>query len=141
MEKIDEVYIILDDKPGSFGKMARILKKKRISIYGIGLFIDTARIHVSHPEKAVEALTAEGYQADLHSVLRVMLPNHAGALLDMTKKLGNADININYLSFLSETYSTNDIGFTHLIAFVESTGSTEIIHQRVALHKILPARI
>ena len=97
MEKIDEVYIILDDKPGSFGKMARILKKKRISIYGIGLFIDTARIHVSHPEKAVEALTAEGYQADLHSVLRVMLPNHAGALLDMTKKLGNADININYL--------------------------------------------
>ena len=97
MEKIDEVYIILDNIPGSFGKMARTLKKKRISIYGIGLFIDTARIHVSHPAKAVEALTAEGYQADLHSVLRVMLPNHAGALLDMTQKLGNADININYL--------------------------------------------
>jgi hypothetical protein len=97
MEPIQEIYVLLEDKPGTIGKLTRILKKKRISIYGIGLFIDTARIHVSHPEKALETLLENNFQVELHPVLRIVLPNKQGAMAEMTQKLGNAGININYL--------------------------------------------
>ena len=97
MEKIREVFVVLDDKPGSLAQLTRILKKNRISIFGIGLFIDSARLHVSHPEKALKAIVENGLQADLHDVLRVKLPNREGALAELTQKLKNAEINIIYL--------------------------------------------
>lgn len=97
MEKITELFVLLEDKPGSIGELTRALKKKRISIYAVGLFIDTARLHVSHPEKALEALQSLGYQAELRDVLKVLLPNRQGALMDLTQKIGNAGINIKYM--------------------------------------------
>jgi len=97
MNKILELFVILDDKPGSISELTRILKKKRVSIYAIGLFIDTARLLVSHPEKALEAIQQNNYQAELREVLRVQLPNKQGALMDLTQKFANAKINIKYL--------------------------------------------
>jgi hypothetical protein len=97
MQKISELYILLDDRPGTVGELTRILKKKKISIYGIGLFIDTARLHVSDPEKAFEAVQEKGYVVELRDVLRVELPNKPGALMELTQKIGNAGININNL--------------------------------------------
>jgi hypothetical protein len=97
MEKIREVFVILEDKPGKISDLARILKKKQISIYAIGLFIDTARLHVSDPEEAVKVILENDYQAELRDVLRLLLPNRVGAILELTQKLGNAGINIIYL--------------------------------------------
>jgi hypothetical protein len=97
MEKISEVFVLLDDRPGSVGEMTRILKKKKISIFGIGLFIDTARLHVSDPQLASSALQDEGYQVDLRDVLRVEMDNKPGVLAELTQKIGNAGINIIYL--------------------------------------------
>lgn len=97
MDTILELFVILDDKPGSISELTRILKKKRISIFAIGLFIDTARLYVSHPDKALEAIQENNYQAELREVLRVQLPNRQGALMDLTQKLANAKINIIYL--------------------------------------------
>ena len=97
MDKILELFVILEDKPGSISELTRILKKKRISIFAIGLFIDTARLYVSHPEKALEAIQQNNYQAELREVLRIQLPNRQGALMDLTQKLANAKINIKYM--------------------------------------------
>jgi len=97
MEKFTELFVLLDDKPGSIGDLTRIFKKKKISIFAIGLFIDTARILVSTPEKALELVQDLGYQAELREVLGLILPNHQGALMELTQKLGNAGINIKYL--------------------------------------------
>jgi len=97
MEKISEVFVILEDKPGSIAELTRILKKKRISIYAIGLFIDTARLHVSHPEEALAAIQENGYQAEIREVLRIDLPNRLGAMMELTQKFSNAGINIMYL--------------------------------------------
>ena len=80
MEIISEVFVILEDTPGSISELTRVIKKKRISIYAIGLFIDTARLHVSDPEKALEAIQANGYQAELRDVIRIVLPNHQGTV-------------------------------------------------------------
>ncbi len=97
MDTILELFVILDDKPGSISELTRILKKKRVSIFAIGLFIDTARLYVSHPEKALEAIQVNNCQAELREVLMVQLPNRQGALMDLTQKLANAKINIKYL--------------------------------------------
>ena len=97
MDKILELFVILEDKPGSISELTRILKKKRISIFAIGLFIDTARLYVSHPDKALDAIQQNNYQAELREVLRVQLPNKQGALMDLTQKFANAKINIKYM--------------------------------------------
>lgn len=97
MEKITELFIIVDDSPGAFGEISRLLKKKRISIYAVGLFGDTARLYVSHPDLAMSMMEEAGYQAELREVLRVMMPNKPGTLMELSTKLGNAGINIKYL--------------------------------------------
>lgn len=97
MEKIQEVFVVLENTPGAAGEMARLLKKKNIDIYAIAMFIDFARMHVSNPQKTLEALLANGYQAELREALRVQLPNQKGNFMALTQKLGNAGINIDYL--------------------------------------------
>lgn len=97
MEKIQELFVVLDNQPRAAGELFRVLKKKRISIYAVGLFLDTARLYVSDPENALEVLKEHGYAVDTRQVLRVILPNRRGALMDLTMKLGNAGINIEYL--------------------------------------------
>ena len=96
MKKIKEIFVLLDDKPGTIGALCRILKKKRIPIYAIGVFIDTARLYVTDPELASAALAEHGYTAEIREVLRVDLPNRTGAMMELTTKLGNAGINIKY---------------------------------------------
>ena len=97
MKKITELFVLLDDKPGSVYELTRVLKKKKINIEAIGLFIDTARLLVSRPEEARKALQEHGYQADVREVLSVELPNRQGILMEVTQKLSNAGINIIYL--------------------------------------------
>lgn len=96
MKKVQEVFVVLENKPGTTGKVFRILKKKRIAIYAVGVFTDTARLYVSRPAAALKALEENGYETEMRDVLRVDLPNRVGALMEMTAKLGNADINIEY---------------------------------------------
>ena len=89
--------MVLEDRPGTLGALSRVLKKKGISIYAIGVFNDTARLYVSDPAKGQEALKEHGYAVELAEVLRVVLPNRQGAMMELTMKLGNAGINIKYL--------------------------------------------
>ncbi len=97
MRKTSQVFVVLENQPGSASKMCRILQKKKISIYGIAMFIDSARLHVNAPQKALEALQENGYTAEIREVLVVRLPNRQGALFELTNKLANAGINIEYL--------------------------------------------
>ena len=97
MQKISELYVILEDTPGTVSELLRILKKKKISIYAVGLFIDTARLHVSDPEKGLEVVQENGYVVELRDVIRLELPNKPGILYEIAHKIANAGININNL--------------------------------------------
>ena len=97
MQKISELYVILEDIPGTVSELLRILKKKNISIYAVGLFIDTARLHVSDPQKGLEVVQESGYVVELREVIRVKLPNKPGVLYEIAHKVANAGININNL--------------------------------------------
>ena len=97
MERITEIFVLLEDKPGTIYDLTRILKKRRVNIVAIGLFIDTARLFVDAPDKALHAIKEQGYQAEAREVLSVYLPNQPGVLMDLTQKMSNAGINIKYL--------------------------------------------
>lgn len=109
MEKINELYVVVENRPNTAGELFRILKKRNISIYAVGIFQDTARLYVSDPEKAVKALQENNYVVEEREVLQVLLPNRLGALLELTVKLGNAGINIEYLYGALEPSQDNGI--------------------------------
>ena len=97
MEKITELYVIIENSPNAAGNLFRLLKKKRIAIYAVGIFQDTARLYVSDPGKTMSVLQEMNYIVEEREVLAVGLPNRTGALMELTMKLGNARINIGYL--------------------------------------------
>lgn len=97
MQKIKELYVVIENKPNSAGELFRVLKKKNISIYGVGIFLDTARLYVSDSREALKVLQDHNYVVEEREVFAVELPNRQGALMELTMKLGNAKINIEYL--------------------------------------------
>ena len=97
MQQISELYVLLEDVPGTVSELLRILKKNKISIYAVGLFIDTARILVSNPQKGLEVIQEHGYVVELRDVIRVELTNRPGAIYEIAHKVANAGININNL--------------------------------------------
>jgi len=97
MQKIKELYVVIENRPNSAGELFRVLKKKKISIYGVGIFLDTARLYVSDSREALSVLQDHNYVVEEREVFAVELPNRQGALMELTMKLGNAKINIEYL--------------------------------------------
>jgi hypothetical protein len=110
MERVSEVFVVLEDQPGSIGGLCRVLKKKGINILAIGVFYDAARLHVDDTAKAVEVLQENDFQTEKRDVLRVTMPNKPGMLLQLTEKLGKAGINIKYLySTLSQEQASGTV--------------------------------
>ena len=97
MEKITELYVIIENQPNAAGNLFRLLKKKNIAVYAVGVFQDTARLYVSDPPKTISLLHDLNYVVEEREVLAISLPNKTGALMDLTMKLGNAKINIEYM--------------------------------------------
>ena len=97
MEKITEFFVILENQPNAAGNLFRVLKKKNVAVYAVGLFQDTARLYVSDTRRTLALLQDLNYEVEEREVIAVSLPNKKGALMDLTMKLGNAGINIEYL--------------------------------------------
>jgi hypothetical protein len=97
MKKIKELYIVIEDRPNSAGDLFRLLKKRNISVYAVGIFLDAARLYVSNSVKALRLLQENNYVVEEREVLMIDLPNKEGALMELTMKLGKAGINIDYL--------------------------------------------
>jgi len=96
METIAEIYVVLENKPGTLGELCSHLAENGINIEAIGVFQDTAKLYVKAVNKAVKLLTRLNYETELRDVLLVELENRPGALADVTSKLGNKGINIEY---------------------------------------------
>jgi len=96
MEKITEIFVILENKPGVLGELCSYLAENGINIDAIGVFQDTAKLYVKNVNKAVKLLSRLNYETELRDVLLVELENRPGALGDITTKLSNKGINIEY---------------------------------------------
>jgi hypothetical protein len=96
MERVTEIYVILENKPSVLGDLCSHLAENGINIDSIGVFHDTAKIVVSNLNKALKLLGKLNYITEQRDVLRVDLENRPGALAELTTKLGDEGINIDY---------------------------------------------
>ncbi len=96
MERITEIYVVLENRPSTLGELCSHLAENDINIEAIGVFHDTAKLYVKNVTKAVKILNKLNYPTDLRDVLKIDLENRPGALGEITTKLGNKGINIEY---------------------------------------------
>ncbi len=96
MERITEIFVVLENRPSTLGELCRDLNKNGINIESIGVFHDTAKLLVKNNTKAIKVLNKLDYVSELRDVLRVDLENKPGTLAELTSKLGDKGINIEY---------------------------------------------
>ncbi len=96
VERITEIYVILENKPSQLGDLCSFLAENEINVDAIGVFHDTAKLVVQQLNKAVKLLAKLNYTTELRDVLRIDLENRPGALAELTMKLGDEGINIEY---------------------------------------------
>jgi hypothetical protein len=96
MEKITEIFVVLENKPSTLGDLCGCLSENSINIEAIGLFQDSAKLYVKNLNKAIKILTKYNYEIETREVLRVDLEHRPGALADVAALLGNKGINIEY---------------------------------------------
>ena len=96
MERITEIFVVLENRPSTLGEMCSHLAENGINIESIGVFQDTAKLYVKNTSKAMKILSKLDYTTEMRDVLRVELENRPGALAEVTSKLGNKGINIEY---------------------------------------------
>jgi len=97
MDRIQELYVILDDKPGALGEMCDVLAKDKINIETIGVFGDSAKLLVKDLERAKKILENNNYTVEIRDVLRVVLKNKPGELAYIVSRISHIGINIDYL--------------------------------------------
>ncbi len=96
MERITEIFVVLENKPSTLGDLCSHLAENSINIDAIGVFQDAAKLLVNNVNKAMKILSKLDYTTELRDVLLVQLENRPGALAEMATKLGNKGVNIEY---------------------------------------------
>lgn len=96
MERIPELFVVVDNRPGALGELLSVLAKEKINIEAVGLFQDIAKLSVSELSRARNALLRANFQVEVRDVLRVDLNNKPGAFAFIASRLGNAGLNIDY---------------------------------------------
>jgi hypothetical protein len=97
---LKQITVFLENDKGRLAGMAKALADAGISMTALTI-ADTAdygvaRILVSTPDKAKEALTAAGYRSKLVDVAAVEIPNVAGSLAKLLAAFDDAGINLEY---------------------------------------------
>ena len=96
MERITEIFVVLENIPSMLGELLSHLAENSINIEAVGVFQDTAKLYIKNINKAMKVLDKLDYTTELRDVIKVELENRPGALADVTAKLGNKGINIEY---------------------------------------------
>ena len=96
MEKIIELFVVVENRPGALGELLGCLGREKVNIEAIGLFQDVAKLSVSDVNMAAKALRLGNYQIEQREVLRLNLDNKPGSFAMVASRLGAAGINIDY---------------------------------------------
>ena len=119
---VKQVTVFIGNKEGRIEKVTEVLKTNGINISSLSLAesvdFGLLRLIVSDPEKAKDALKAEGLSARLSDVIAVEISNKAGSLHELLTAL--VDFNIEYMYVLSSSDTASMIMKIKDIAGAES---------------------
>ncbi|MHA1805849.1 MAG: ACT domain-containing protein [Promethearchaeota archaeon] len=98
---LKQISVFLDNAPGELAKFTKILMEEGINLRAITV-AETAdfgilRILVDNVEECMKILKDANYLVSLTDVIAVEVPDRPGGLHEITKILGDAHINIEYV--------------------------------------------
>lgn len=95
-----QIAVFLDDRPGTLSEVTSLLGRNGINIYALslaeGIGHGYVRMVVDKPDEALRALRAADELVLEREVLLLELANTPGALGEMTQRLAEARINVEY---------------------------------------------
>ena len=101
MPSTKEFSVLMDDRPGTLGKVCRALADRGVNILALQSFpiggTSVARFIVDNPTTAKTVLDSELLTHTEAEVVQVKLPNRPGEIARAASRLGEANININYV--------------------------------------------
>src|SRR3954447_10580231 len=100
MEKVIQLALFLENKPGTLASVCDALAAEQINIYALTIS-DTVdhsvvRMVVSDPHKALSIFEAHGTLVVESDVIMIEHDNKPGSLSSVAKKLAAMDVNIEY---------------------------------------------
>ncbi|MCR5687868.1 MAG: amino acid-binding protein [Lachnospiraceae bacterium] len=108
---VKQVTVFIGNKEGRIEKVTEVLKDNSINISSLSLAesvdFGLLRLIVSDPEKAKDALKAEGLSARLSDVIAVEISNAPGSLHGLLTAL--VEFNIEYMYVLSSAETASMI--------------------------------
>lgn len=101
MPKSTEFVVRLEDRPGTLGKFCKALGERGVNILALGGFNEKGqndlRLVVDNAASAKTVLDSQGLHYKQNEVAQISLPNKPGEVGRAATRLGEANININYL--------------------------------------------
>jgi len=116
-----ELQVQIANEPGALARISELLGEHEINIHGFGVWVATAHLLVTEPDKAAELLRAEGFQLRIADVLELIVPDEPGNLAEIAQALGDAGMNIDY----SYTVSSTTPGAAAFVLAVAHTDQAE----------------
>lgn len=113
MEKIKELFVVLEDRPKALGEMLSILAKEKIKIETMAVFVDSAKLIVKNIVKAQKILKQYNYATEIRDVIRTKVENKTKELAYITERIGHVGINISYV------YGTTNPGEKHITLIMD----------------------
>ena len=113
MEKVKELFIILEDRPNALGELLNILNKAKIQVDSLGVFIDSAKLLVKNADKTQKLLQKNNYAVEVREVLKVTVKNSTKEIAYITERIGHVGINI------SHAYGTTAANGKELVLIID----------------------
>lgn len=134
MPTTKEFTVVMDDRPGTLGKVCRALADRNVNILAFQSFSAGAgesEVHLvaDNPTITKSVLESQGLAITEADVVQVKLPHRPGELARAASRLGEANININY------TYCGLEAGTNTPLAFfgvAEVDTAAQILDQAAA---------
>lgn len=100
MAKAKQLTVWVESRPGELGRIAQALGNAKVNITGFVCYgppgESPIRLQVSSPAKAIKILQGLGVRITEEEVLRLTLPDKPGILGEVGRRLGQANINLDY---------------------------------------------
>ena len=118
MQVETQISVFLENKAGTLAALAGDLARHGISIRAltVATLADHAvvRLVVSEPRKAVHIFGERGVLAVTSRVLAVQMPDRAGALAAVAKRLAHAGVNIDYAYGSTLSANGDSVAYVHV---------------------------
>ncbi len=115
MSVVKELTVLIDDRPGTLGRVCSALAHPNVNILAVHVFSiggkSVARFVVDNPKAAKSVLESEKLTYAEAEVVQVKLPHKPGELARIASRLGEAQININHAYTGLEPYTNSPLLF------------------------------